>query len=104
MPNLAASLLEERSVEAASLLKLMSNPHRLLILCHLHESALSVSALQQHLPLSQSALSQHLANLRKAGLVTTSRRGTEIHYRLSDERVVALLGTLQDVICDPKAD
>ena len=102
MPSIEASLLEERSGEAAALLKLMANRHRLLILCYLHEASMSVSSLQSMLPLSQSALSQHLANLRQSGLVSTARRGTEVHYSLADHRVVALLATLQEVVCRPE--
>ncbi|WP_298634023.1 metalloregulator ArsR/SmtB family transcription factor [uncultured Umboniibacter sp.] len=102
MPSIEADLLEERSGEAAALLKLMANRHRLLILCYLHEETLSVSSLQSKLSLSQSALSQHLANLRQAGVVSTARKGTEVHYRLADHRVVELLATLQEVICQPE--
>ena len=102
MPSIEANLLEERSGEAAALLKLMANRHRLLILCYLHEEAMSVSSLQSRLSLSQSALSQHLASLRQAGVVATARKGTEVHYRLADHRVVALLATLQEVVCHPE--
>ena len=99
MLSIKASLFEARSEEAAALLKLMANRHRLLVLYYLHEESMSVSSLQSLLPLSQSALSQHLANLRRAGLVSTSRRGTAVHYRLADNRVVALLSTLQEIVC-----
>jgi len=47
--------------------------NRLMILCHLLDEELSVTALNEKLPLSQSALSQHLAVLRKDGLVSTRR-------------------------------
>ncbi len=99
MLSIKASLFETRSEEAAALLKLMANRHRLLVLYYLHEESRSVSSLQSMLPLSQSALSQHLANLRRAGLVSTSRRGTAVRYHLADNRVVALLATLQGVVC-----
>lgn len=102
MPSIEPKLLEQRSEEAAALLKLMSNQYRLLILCYLHETPMSVSALQAMLPLSQSALSQHLASLRQANVVATNRKGTEVHYRLVDKRVVALLATLQEEVCQPE--
>jgi ArsR family transcriptional regulator len=44
----------------------------------------SVSDLAQHVDLSQSALSQHLARLRKARLVSTRREGATIFNRIAD--------------------
>ncbi|MEE4303383.1 MAG: metalloregulator ArsR/SmtB family transcription factor, partial [Wenzhouxiangella sp.] len=62
---------------------------------------LSVSELNQHLPLSQSALSQHLAVLRNAGLVGTRREQQAIYYSLASEEVRALMGTLYEQFCRP---
>ena len=56
--------LTARSAEAAALLKAMSNPYRLRILCELQQGERSVTALEKTVGLSQSALSQHLAKLR----------------------------------------
>ena len=56
---------------AASLLKALANPVRLQILCMLGEGELSVGAINEHVPVAQSALSQHLAVLREDGLVDT---------------------------------
>ena len=65
--------LQPRADEAAALLRVLANPHRLLILCALVEGERSVGQLQARLALSQSALSQHLARLREAGVVVTRR-------------------------------
>jgi hypothetical protein len=46
--------MDEHAGQAAAFLKLLANPNRLMILCHLLEGELSVSALNAHLPLSQS--------------------------------------------------
>jgi DNA-binding transcriptional ArsR family regulator len=51
----------------------MSHPSRLMVLCYLMNGECPVSALNDAIPLSQSALSQHLAGLRQAGLVDTRR-------------------------------
>ena len=79
--------------------KLMANPHRLMILCHLLDTELSVSELNRHLPLSQSALSQHLAVLRNAGLVQTRREQQTIFYSLASKEVRALMATLHEQFC-----
>jgi len=86
---------------AAAFLKLMANPHRLMILCHLLDRELSVSELNAHLPLSQSALSQHLAVLRNAGLVQTRRDQQTIYYSLASIEVRAVMATLYEQFCRP---
>ena len=90
-----------RSQEVADLLKVMSNSHRLLILCELNKGERSVTALEAVVPLSQSALSQHLARLRECGVVTTRREAQTIYYSLADPRVTRLMGTLYDLFCAP---
>jgi DNA-binding transcriptional ArsR family regulator len=93
--------MAQHAERAAGFLKLMANPHRLMILCHLLESELSVSELNAHLPLSQSALSQHLAVLRNAGLVSTRRDQQTIFYSLASEEVRAVMATLYEQFCRP---
>lgn len=92
--------LELRAEEASQLLRLLGNPHRLLILCALVEGELSVGQLQARLPLSQSALSQHLARLREAGVVLTRRAAQQIFYALPPGPVTAVMATLHRVYCD----
>lgn len=99
MAKLSAELLVEKSGEAADLLKIIANQHRLLVLCQLLDREQTVSKLLEQLPISQSALSQHLAVLRNAELVATRRQGVEIYYRINDPRVEAILSSIQDAIC-----
>ncbi|BFM48374.1 metalloregulator ArsR/SmtB family transcription factor [Marinomonas sp. THO17] len=88
-----------QSAQAAVFLKALSNENRLLVLCHLLEGEMSVTALNEKLPLSQSALSQHLAVLRKDGLVTTRRESQTIYYSLGDQKVKTLIDTLHTLFC-----
>lgn len=86
--------------EASDLLKLISNPQRLLILCLLNEQELSVGVLNEYLSdLSQSALSQHLAQLRAAKLVQTRREAQTIYYSMSDSRVKSIIKLLHSLYC-----
>ena len=78
----AASDLNANAKIAATMLKAIANESRLLILCHLEGKEMSVTELNDHLELSQSALSQHLAVLRKNELVTTRRESQTIYYSL----------------------
>jgi DNA-binding transcriptional ArsR family regulator len=84
---------------AAGLLRAMANPHRLQILCVLGEGELSVGALNERIPLSQSALSQHLAVLRDDGLVATRRESQTIHYRVQPGPALDVIRVLHSHFC-----
>ena len=96
---LDSSVFEAKAEVAASLLKAMSNPHRLMVLCRLGASEASVGELQADAGLSQSALSQHLAMLRERKLVETRRAGQTIYYRLADPAVRDVIETLMKIYC-----
>jgi DNA-binding transcriptional ArsR family regulator len=96
------AVLGEGAVEAASMLKLLANEHRLLVLCTLiAEGEAPVGKLARRAALSQPAMSQHLAKLREDGLVTTRRTGTSVQYRIADPRVEALIAHLKSLFCGP---
>ena len=91
---------EEKATEAANMLKALSNEKRLMILCKLLEHGeMSVNALIDHVGLSQSALSQHLARMREEKIVDTRREAQQIFYRVADPRVQEILTTLKNTFC-----
>ena len=67
------------------------------------ETDLSVGQLNQHIPLSQSALSQHLAALRQAQLVNTRRDGQTVFYRIQGEAPLAIIAVLKNRFCPEDA-
>lgn len=91
--------MEQHAEAAARLLKAMSNPHRLQVLCALGEEELSVGELNERIPLSQSALSQHLKVLRDDGLVATRRESQTVHYRLVPGPALDVITVLHDHFC-----
>lgn len=91
--------MREQASKAASFLKAMSNENRLLILCHLGEQEMSVSELNARIDLSQSSLSQHLARLRKDGLVITRRESQTIYYSIKNDIAMKLIGLLHGEFC-----
>lgn len=97
--DLDLSQITEKSAQAANLLKLLSNQHRLLILCHLVEGELCVSDLEERLEISQSSLSQHLARLREQGIVDFRKESTTVYYRLADPKAAKVLETLYELYC-----
>ncbi|KZN58489.1 ArsR/SmtB family transcription factor [Pseudoalteromonas luteoviolacea] len=91
--------MASNAAKAEALLKIMANKNRLMILCCLQQSEMSVTELNRQIPLAQSALSQHLAGLRKAEVVATRREGQTIYYRVVDENVAAILEKLYELFC-----
>ena len=91
--------LASNASDAAALLKAMSNPNRLMVLCALLDTEMSVNELNKLIPLSQSALSQHLSALRKAELVSTRRESQTIFYRIQGEAPLAIIMTLKTLFC-----
>jgi ArsR family transcriptional regulator len=75
----------------ASLFRVLGHPARVRILELLREGERSVGALQAELGLDSGGTSQHLAALRRIGLVDSRREGTSVYYRVDDPRVFELL-------------
>jgi ArsR family transcriptional regulator, virulence genes transcriptional regulator len=100
--NLSISPALLKSADSATkLLKALANKKRLLILCHLGDGEMSVGELADHVGLSLSALSQHLAGLRLAGIVSSRRQAREIRYRVKAGPAGRLMATLVDIYCGP---
>jgi len=91
--------LQTNARRASSLLKAMSNEHRLMVLCQLLHGEKSVGELEKIIGLSQSALSQHLARLRKDTLVQTRREAQTIYYSLEGEEAKSVIETLYGLYC-----
>ncbi|OOY17020.1 metalloregulator ArsR/SmtB family transcription factor [Thioclava sp. F36-6] len=87
------ALLEEYALVARAL----SAPARLMLLEQLAQNERRVEALAEKTGLTVANCSQHLQQLRRAGLVTSRRDGKAIIYRLTDARTLTLLGVLGDV-------
>ena len=106
MENTAPDLIDPRQMAAAAgaasdLLKALASPHRLIILCQLTEGERSVGDLATFLGLRDSTVSQHLALLRRDGLVRARRDGQTIWYSVSSQAARQVLGVLFDIFCKP---
>jgi DNA-binding transcriptional ArsR family regulator len=82
----------------ANLFRVLGHPARVRILEILRDGERSVGALQLELGLDSGGTSQHLAALRRIGLVQSRREGTSVFYRVDDERVFDLLAAGRDII------
>ena len=91
--------MERAADEASALLKALANRHRLIIICQLTEQERSVGELAELLNIRDSTVSQHLALLRRDGLVTARRDGQTIWYSIGKPQARELVRTLYRVYC-----
>jgi len=101
--KLDSKAMERAADEASGLLKALSNRHRLLIICQLIDGERPVGELAELLKLRDSTVSQHLALLRKDGLVSARREAQTIFYSIASEPARDILNTLYRTYCAPKA-
>ncbi len=93
-------VLRASADKATSLMKVMANSDRLMLLCQLSESEKSVGELEKILDIRQPTLSQQLTVLREAELVSTRREGKSIFYRISSQSALAMMQVLSHEICN----
>ncbi len=91
--------MEASAAEAAVLLKVLSHPGRLMLLCHLSTGEKTVGELEALIGARQAAVSQQLARLRDEGLVNWRREGKTIHYGLADRRAKRVIEALYGIFC-----
>lgn len=92
--------MKARAKEVASLLKVLANENRLLILCELSKEPMSVSALLEKLDITQSGLSQHLAILKAHGILDYDKKAQTVVYRIKDERIYQIMEQLKELYCN----
>ena len=88
---------------ASALLKALSHPDRLLLLCQLSQGEFCVGELEQVLTIRQPSLSQQLGILRQEGLVDSRREGKQMYYRIASDDALAILQLLYSRFC-PKQE
>jgi DNA-binding transcriptional ArsR family regulator len=87
------------SQEAADLMRSLSHPQRLLVLCALGGEEKSVAQLRAELDIAQVPMSQQLMRLRADGLVEARREGTTVHYRIARPEVLTVVEALHAAFC-----
>mgnify|MGYP001627163442 CR=1 FL=1 len=97
--SLPLAQMQAAARDACSLLKVLSNPDRLLVLCYLSQGEARVGELEEALGIVQPTLSQQLTVLREEQLVTTRREGKNIYYSLASPKALAVIETLYMEFC-----
>ena len=94
--------MESSAASASEMLKALANEDRLLILCQLADGEKTVGELTRLIGLAQPAVSQHLARLRREGLVGTRRESQTIWYSLVSTEAGQVIALLYELYCAPK--
>jgi len=97
--SLSLKDMQQAADQACRLLKVMSNPDRLMILCQLSQGEMRVGELEEALGIVQPTLSQQLTVLRDEALVSTRREGKNIYYQLSSPQALALMQVMYAQFC-----
>ena len=95
--NLTA--MQGAATDACTLLKVLGNRDRLLLMCQLSQAELSVSELEEQLGIRQPTLSQQLGVLRENGFVATRREGKSIFYSIASPQALAVMAVLYEQFC-----
>lgn len=90
-PKLA--LLEEYALIARA----FGAPHRMMLLEQLAQGERGVEALAGKVGVTVANCSQHLQQLRRAGLVTSRRAGKAVIYRMTDDKTLALMNLIGQI-------
>lgn len=91
--------LQSAAGEACKLLKVLSNPDRLFLLCQMTQGEFSVSELEAITGIRQPTLSQQLTVLRAEQLVSARREGKQIFYSITSPEALSVLQLLYQLYC-----
>ena len=85
------TLFDSDLQDAAILYKALGHPARLQILRYLAETRVCITGdISEELPLSRTTVNQHLAELKKAGLIQGHVRGRHTNYCLNPGKIKEL--------------
>lgn len=101
--NLDLEKMKSSAAQACRLMKVLSLPDRLMLLCQLSQGEKRVGELEEMLGIVQPTLSQQLTVLREEELVTTRREGKNIYYQIASPQAVAVMNVLFDQFCGSQA-
>ena len=86
--------IRDSANQACSILKLLANEDRLMLLCQLTQGEKNVGELESATNIQQPTLSQQLTILRKDGIVTIRKDGKFNYYSIASDEVILVMQTL----------
>lgn len=92
--------MHDEQIEAMSkLLKSMSHPIRLKILCLLQDQELSVGEIRDQVQTTNANVSQHLNILRGQGIIDFRKDANFIYNKITDTRILELIQKMRTLFC-----
>jgi len=91
--------LKESANLATTLMKVLANADRLILLCQLSQGERSVGELETLTGIQQPTLSQQLSVLRENAIVKTRRNGKSVFYCVESKPVLAIIDVLAEQLC-----
>ena len=82
----------------ADIAKVLANPVRLRILDQIGTGEVAHGTLLSRLGISKTNLSQHLAILRKGGILSVRREGVHVHYRMTYPEIKELCSAMRGIL------
>jgi ArsR family transcriptional regulator len=95
-------MLDPHVEDLARLLKSMSHPIRLKILCLLQDREMTVGEIREEVATSGANITQHLNILRHQGIIEFRRDANFIYNRISDKRIITLMQAMDRIFCARK--
>lgn len=89
---------EEVTLLHAKMCRAVGDPKRIQILYLLAEAPCSVNTMAELLSTPQPTISRHLATLRESGMVTTTREGTSVIYRLAVPEMINVIESMRAIL------
>jgi ArsR family transcriptional regulator len=87
----------------AELCKTIANPRRLEILSALKDGEKRVNDLVAIIGIPKANVSQHLAFMRRSGIVVTRKEGTYIFYSLASPKILKACAIMREVLAEQMA-
>ena len=97
--NLSTIEMKNKCNNVAAILKAISHPQRLMLLCHLADGEKTVGELEELCGGSQSSISQFLKLMKLEEMLTSEKRGLFVYYRIHDPKVKKLIFSLYKIFC-----
>lgn len=99
VPSISQAIIKQCD-DVSQVLKSLSHPIRLKILCCVLAQEKSVGELTEFCKISQSAMSQFLSRMKFEGLLSSRKTGTRVLYSISEPKLVRLLKSIKEIYCD----
>lgn len=90
---------DDQVKDVAALLKTMSHPIRLKILCMLQEKEMAVGDIREEVKTTNANVSQHLSILRNQGIISSRKDANFIYNKIEDRRILDLISTMRKLFC-----